>query len=85
VYHPQQFAVTAIDAAGASRVIHTLTFNPAIARKAERLERRMAHDDTLRRGRVGNSRFTLVTAADVVSSFTAMVDSGDFPYSIERH
>lgn len=84
VYHERQFAVPAIDARGASQVIQTRTFNNAVARKAEHLERRMVADGTVARGRVGNSRFTLVTADDVVSSFTAMVESGDFPYSFVR-
>ena len=85
VYHERQFAVSAIDARGDAHVIQTLTFNPAVPRSAEKLERRMAADGTIRRGRVGNSRFTLVTADDVVRSFGAMVESGDFPYSFVRH
>jgi len=84
VYHDREFAVPAVDTRGDSHLIQTRTFNPAVARKAEKLERRMVADGALRRGRIGNSRFTLVTADDVVRSFTAMVDSGDFPYSFVR-
>ena len=83
VYHDRQFTVTAIDSQGASHLVQTCTFNPGVARKADTLEQQMVQDGRIRRGRVGNSRFTLVTAEDVVSSFTAMVDSGRYPYHVD--
>jgi len=42
----------------------------------------MLRDGKIRHGRIGNSRFILVTAEDVVDSFTAMVDAGDHPYQV---
>ena len=36
----------------------------------------------IRRGRIGNSRFLLVTAEDVVACFTAMVETGNLPYEV---
>jgi hypothetical protein len=39
----------------------------------------------IRRGRVGNSRFIWVTAEDVVSCFSAMVEDGNYPYDDPAH
>jgi aminoglycoside 3-N-acetyltransferase len=84
VYEERPFAVTAIDANGESHVINTHAFNRAVPRKADKLERQMLQDRKIRRGRIGNSRFTLVNAEDVVSCFTAMVEAGNYPYDLDR-
>lgn len=80
VYDDRVFSVTAIDAQGASRTVETRTFNKNVIRKAEKLEQQMLRDGKIVRGRVGNSRFTLVAAEDVVSCFTRMVDERNYPY-----
>jgi aminoglycoside 3-N-acetyltransferase len=80
VYDDRIFEVTAIDAQGERRVVPTRTFSRRVIRKAEKLEQQMVHEGKIVRGRIGNSRFTLVTAEDVVSCFTTMVDARNYPY-----
>jgi hypothetical protein len=43
----------------------------------------MLRQAKVRKGRVGNSRLLLVTAADVVACQTAMVKSRNFPYELQ--
>jgi len=87
VYDERLFSVTAVDAKGESRAIQTYTFNKAIPRSAKKLEAEMLRQGKILKGRVGNSRFMLVTAEDVVACQTAMVAAGNYPYDLgrERH
>jgi aminoglycoside N3'-acetyltransferase len=80
VYGERLFSVPAVDANGAKQVIQTYAFNKEIRRAAEKLEAEMQRQGLIRDGRVGNSRFQLVMAADVVACFTAMVEAGNLPY-----
>lgn len=82
VYNDRLFSVLAVDANGENRVIQTYTFNNDVRRMADNLEAEMARQGKIRHGRVGNSRFRLVTAEDVVACFTAMVETGDLPYEL---
>lgn len=82
VYDERVFSVKAIDADGGERVIETYVFSPALKRDAGRLEGEMLRRGKIKKARVGNSRYLLVTAEDVVDCFAAMVESGDFPYEV---
>jgi aminoglycoside 3-N-acetyltransferase len=82
VYNDRLFSVPAVDANGGNHVIQTYAFNNDVRRMADKLEAEMARRGKIRHGRVGNSRFCLVAAEDVVDSFTAMVDTGNLPYEI---
>jgi aminoglycoside 3-N-acetyltransferase len=82
VYDERLFSVTAIDSKGENRVIQTYTFNKAIRRSAKKLEAEMLRQGKILKGRVGNSRFMLVMAEDVVSCQTAMVEAGNYPYDL---
>jgi aminoglycoside 3-N-acetyltransferase len=80
VYGERLFSVPAVDAEGVSHVVQTYAFNKEIRRAAEKLEAEMQRRGMVRHGRVGNSRFQLLTSADVVACFTAMVEAGNLPY-----
>lgn len=80
IYSDRLFSVPAVDANGASHVIQTYAFNKEVPRAAEKLEAEMKRQGMIRDGRVGNSRFQVVTTADVVACFTAMVEAGNLPY-----
>ena len=80
VYSDRLFSVPAVDANGANHVIQTYAFNKEVRRAADKLEAEMQRQGLIRAGRVGNSRFQLVTTADVVTCFTAMVEAGNLPY-----
>jgi aminoglycoside 3-N-acetyltransferase len=80
VYDERLFSVSAVDASGASRTIRTYAFNRDVRRSTEKLEAELSRQGKVRRGRVGNSRFLVVSAEDVVSCFTALVDAGTPPY-----
>jgi aminoglycoside N3'-acetyltransferase len=82
VYSDRLFSVPAIDANGENRLVQTYAFNKDVRRMAEKLEAEMARQGKIRHGRVGNSRFCLVTAEDVVACFAAMVDAGNLPYEL---
>lgn len=82
VYSDRLFSVPAVDANGENCVIQTYAFNSDVRRMAEKLEAEMARRGKIRHGRVGNSRFCLVTAEDVVACFTAMVETGILPYGL---
>jgi aminoglycoside 3-N-acetyltransferase len=83
VYDDRLFHATVIDAQGGTRTMPTRTFNPAIPRRADKLERAMVQAGKVKSGRIGNSRFILVSCDDVVSSFTEMVGAGNYPYDVE--
>jgi aminoglycoside 3-N-acetyltransferase len=82
VYSDRLFSVSAVDASGETCGIQTYAFNKDVRRMAEKLEAEMARQGKIRHGRVGNSRFCLVTAEDVVACFTAMVETGNLPYEL---
>jgi aminoglycoside 3-N-acetyltransferase len=82
VYSDRLFSVPAIDANGENRLVQTYAFNKDVRRMAEKLEVEMARQGKIREGRVGNSRFCLVTAEDVVACFAAMVEAGNLPYEL---
>lgn len=80
VYHERLFSVPVVDADGEKRVVQTYAFNIEVRRMAVKLEAEMERRGRIRHGRVGNSRFRLVLAEDVVACFTAMVEAGNLPY-----
>ena len=82
VFHDRLFSVTAIDDEGQERTVETYVYNPELKRDAFKLEAEMIRQGKHRKGRVGNSRFVLVSAEDVVSCFSAMVEAGDYPYEL---
>jgi len=82
VYSDRLFSVPAVDANGGNRVIQTYVFNSDVRRMAGKLEAEMTRQGKLRHGRVGNSRFIMATAEDVVACFTAMVEAGNLPYEL---
>jgi len=84
VYDDRLFSVNAVDSKGEIRVIRSYAFSRDIPRSAEKLEAEMLRRGKILRGRVGNSRFLLVTAEDVVSCQTAMVEAGNYPYDLNR-
>jgi aminoglycoside 3-N-acetyltransferase len=87
VYDDRLFSVNAVDSKGETRMIQSYAFNRDIPRSAEKLEAEMLRRGKILRGRIGNSRFLLVTAEDVVSCQTAMVEAGNYPYDLSsgRH
>lgn len=80
VYNERLFSVPVIDANGENRVVQTYAFSNDVRRMAEKLEAAMERQGLIRHGRVGNSRFRLAGAEDVVACFTAMVEAGNLPY-----
>jgi len=80
VYDDRLFSVPAVDPNGAHHVIRTYAFSKEVRRGADKLEAEMQRRGMIREGRVGNSRFQLVTTADVIACFTAMVEAGNLPY-----
>jgi aminoglycoside 3-N-acetyltransferase len=82
VYSNRLFSVRAIDSNENTLDIRTYAFNKDVRRIAEKLEAEMARQGKIRNGKVGNSRFQLVTAEDVVDCFTAMVETGNLPYEL---
>ena len=82
VYDEKLFSVQAVDAGGQTRTIQTYTFNKQIPRRADKLEAEMVRQRKLRPGRIGNSRFILTSAEDVVTCQTAMVEARNYPYNL---
>lgn len=80
VYNERLFSVSVVDANGDSHTVQTYAFSNDVRRMAVKLEAEMERRGKIVHGRVGNSRFRLAMAEDVVASFTAMVDSGNLPY-----
>ena len=60
------FEAPVIDAAGQKRIVQTQAYSKGFPRSAEKLEGEMLRRGKIKKGRVGNSRLLLVTAADVV-------------------
>lgn len=82
VYEDRVFEAPVIDAAGQKRIVQTQAYSKGFPRSAEKLEAEMLRRGKIKKGRVGNSRLLLVTAADVVACQTAMVKSGNLPYEL---
>lgn len=82
VYSDRMFTVSAIDASGVSHVIQTYAFNKDVRRLAGKLEAEMARQGKIRYGRVGNSRYCMVTTEDVVACFAGMVDAANPPLEL---
>lgn len=82
VYDGRLFEVTVVDAAGEKRTVKTYAYSKTVPRNAEKLEREMTRRGAVRRGRVGNSRMLLVSAADVLACQSGMVKAGNFPYDV---
>ena len=72
-----------MDGAGQKRVVTTQAYSREYPRSAEKLEAEMLRAGKIRKGRVGNSRLLLVTAADVVACQTAMVKAGNYQYRVQ--
>jgi len=84
VYDDRLFSVNAVDSKGQIRVVQSYAFNKEVPRSAEQLGAEMLRLGKILNGRVGNSRLMLVTAEDVVSCQTAMVEAGNYPYDLSR-
>jgi len=84
IYDERLFSATVTDSKGENRVVQTYAFNKEIPRSAQKLETEMLRKGKILKGRVGNSRFMLVLAEDVVSCQTAMVEAGNYPYDLSR-
>lgn len=84
VYDDRLFSVPVIDAGGASHLVRTYAFSTKVRRMAGKLEAELELQGKVRRGKVGNSRFSLVTAEDVVACFTSMVEKGNLPYELVK-
>ena len=82
VYDDRLFSVTAVDSKGEIRMIQSYAFNKEIPRSAQKLEAEMLLRGKILKGRIGNSQLMLVTAEDVVSCQTAMVEAGNYPYDL---
>ena len=82
VYGERLFSVPAIDAKGNQRTVQTYAFSNDVRRIAGRLEDGMNQQGLIKYGRVGNSRFCLVTAEDVVGCFRKMVANGNLPFEL---
>jgi aminoglycoside 3-N-acetyltransferase len=82
IFHDRIFSVTAIDSDGEEHTVETRVYNPELKRDAFKLEAEMIRQGKLEKGRVGNSHFILVSAEDVVSCFSSMVEAGDYPYEL---
>jgi aminoglycoside N3'-acetyltransferase len=80
VYEDRMFDVKAVDSQGVTRIVRTYTFNNTHTRNCDKLQATMERSNTVSHGKVGNSRFLIVTAGDVVSSFKGMVEEGNYPY-----
>jgi len=84
VYDDRLFSVNAVDSKGQIRMVQSYAFNKEVPRSAEQLGAEMLRLGKILNGRVGNSRLMLVTAEDVVSCQTAMVEAGNYPYDLSR-
>jgi aminoglycoside 3-N-acetyltransferase len=83
VYDDRIFESTVVDGSGEKHTVRTQAYSREFPRAAEKLEAEMLRRDKIQRGRVGNSRLLLMTAADVVACQTAMVEAGNYPYYLQ--
>lgn len=82
VYDDRLFEVTVVDAHGDKRLVQTYAFSRPFVRNAGKLEAELLRRGAIRKGRVGNSRLLLVSAADVVTCQSDMVRAGNYPYDV---
>jgi aminoglycoside 3-N-acetyltransferase len=82
VYDERLFSVTGVNAKGENHTIQTYAFNKRITRRAEKLEAEMCRQGKIQTANIGNSRLMLLTAEDVVSCQTDMVEAGRYPYDL---
>ena len=82
VYDERVFEAAVVDAAGAKHTVPTQAYSREYPRSAQKLEQEIFKAGKIQKGRVGNSRFLLVTAEDVVACQTAMVKAGRYPYNV---
>jgi len=82
IYSDRLFSVPAVDISGERCLIQTYAFDNSVPRMAEKLEAEMSRKGKIVYGKVGNSRFCLAAADDVVDCFTTMVETGNLPYAI---
>jgi aminoglycoside 3-N-acetyltransferase len=82
VYDTRLFEVPVVDTAGERRVVKTYAYSKDVPRNADKLETEMQRRGRIRRGRVGNSRMLLVSAADVLTCQTEMVKARNYPYDV---
>jgi aminoglycoside 3-N-acetyltransferase len=80
VYEDRLFSVAVIDGKDERHEVRTYAFTKGVLRDTAKLEQEMIRRRKMIKGKVGNTRLILVTAEDVVSAMTGMVDAGDFPY-----
>jgi aminoglycoside 3-N-acetyltransferase len=84
VYDDRLFTVAAIDANGETHTVQSYAFSRNVVRRADRLREEMLRRGLVRIGRIGNSRLLLVTAEDVVTCMTDLVERGHAPYDWHR-
>ena len=82
VYDERVFESVVVDAAGQKHTVRTQAYSKEYPRAAEKLEAEMLRRGKIQKGRVGNSRLLLVTAADVVECQTRMAKTGNYPYHL---
>jgi aminoglycoside 3-N-acetyltransferase len=82
IYDERRFQVRVKDWEGQERLVETLVFDRSLKRAAHKLEAEMNRQGKVRAGRVGNSRYLLVSAADAFACQSAMVDARNYPYDL---
>lgn len=79
-FHEKPFLATAYDQNDRKHEIKTYVCNPNVVTSARKLEEEMSKRHMIKKGKVGNSHMILVSAEDVVTCQTSMIESGHFPY-----
>ena len=80
VYEDRVFSSGVVGRDGVRREMQTYAFTKGVLRDTATLEREMMRKGKVTVGKVGHSRLLLVTAEDVVSIMTDMVEKGWMPY-----
>ncbi len=81
VYYDEPFSVTAYDEHDRLHEIKTFVFKKDIIRNTRIVEEEMTRRHLIKKCKVGNSHLMLVNAEDVVTCQTALMESGNLPYS----
>lgn len=82
IFHEELFSVKAYDCDDNEHIIKTYAYDRSIVRNTDKLEDEMHKRKMIKSGRIGNSKFILVNAEDVVTCQTAMVEEGNLPYDL---
>jgi len=82
VFHDELFSVKAYDYYDNEHIIKTYAYDRRTVRNTKILEDEMYKRNMIKTGRIGNSKFILVNAEDVVICQTTMVEEGNFPYDL---